>query len=278
MPVRPRRIAAMPCRPALSPLLPLTALAAVSLLSLPAPASAQAGQRCAAPQPGRYVVIGQGDVGTEPVARLLQETWNPDGSIRGVRLERRGRRYGESTYSGRFRAISECRVAITRSDGSASSPSQAVLDPSGHPRFSLGTLPDVVVASRWFRQPAGSCQAALLDGTVVSMQQGRSWQRGSWQPNAVVQHERWRGGQVSGIAISSNGPTIEEATYSGTIKVEDSCLATIRQRDSLGRAYNYRAIVLGDGGGYLYLQTDPDDLTVGWLERVRSFRPAAGGL
>lgn len=268
----------MSCRPLRSPLLPITLLMALPLLSPQAPASAQVSQRCAAPQPGRYVVIGQGDVGSDPVARLLQETWNPDGSIRGVRMERRGRSYGESIYSGRYRAISACRVAITRSYGSATSPSQAVLDPSGHPRFSLGTLPDVVVASRWFRQPAGSCTAALLDGTVVSMQQGRSWRRGGWQPNAVVQHERWRGGQVNGIAISSYGPTIEEATYSGTINVDDSCLATIRQRDSLGRAYNYRAIVLGDGGGYVYLQTDPDDLTVGWLERVRSLRPAAGGL
>jgi hypothetical protein len=107
------------------------------------------------------------------------------------------------------------------------------------------------------------------------MQEGRSFQDGRWRPNAVAQHERWSGGHVNGIAISSYGTTIEEATYSGTITVENSCLATIRQRDSLGRLYNYRAIVLGDGGGYLYLQTDPDDLTVGWLQRVRSLR--AGG-
>jgi len=266
----------MSLRPALCGLLPLPLLAAATLLS--APASAQTPLRCAAPQPGRYGVMGDGDARGEPVARLLLETWNPDGSIRGVRLERRGRSYAESPYSGSYRAISECRVAITRSYGAASSPSQAVLDPSGQPRFSLGTLPDVVVASRWFRQPAGSCTAALLDGTVVSMQQGLSWKAASWQPNAVVQHERWSGGRVNGIAISSYGPTIEEATYRGTIAVEGSCLATIRQRDSLGRAYNYRAIVLGDGGGYLYLQTDPDDLTVGWLERVRSLRLPAGGV
>jgi hypothetical protein len=34
-------------------------------------------------------------------------------------------------------------------------------------------------------------------------------------------------------------------------------------------AYNYRAVVLADGSGYLYLQTDPDDLTVGFLEHER---------
>lgn len=267
----------MSSHPVLPALLPLPALLITSLLGAAAPASAQTPLRCAAPQTGRYVVMGQGESRGEPVARLLQETWNADGSIQGVRLERRGRTYSESPYRGSYRAISECRVAITRSYGAATSPSQAVLDPAGHPRFSLGTLPDVVVASRWFRQPAGSCLAALLDGTVVSMQQGRSWRQGRWQPNAVVQHERWSAGRVNGIAISSDGPTIEEATYTGTIAVESSCLATIRQRDSLGRPYNYRAVVLGDGGGYLYLQTDPDDLTVGWLERVRSRSAAAGG-
>jgi hypothetical protein len=226
--------------------------------------------RCAAPQPGRYAVMGQGEFRTEPVARLLQESWNADGSIQGVRLERRGRTYSEAPYSGSYRAISECRVAIQRSYGASSSTSQVVLDPAGYPRFSLGTQPDVVVASRWFRQPAGSCSAALLDGTVVSLQEGRSLKGGRWQPNAVVQHERWSGGRVHGIAIASYGSTIEEVTYKGGITVAQSCLATIRQVDSLSRPYNYRAIVLGDGGGYLYIQTDPDDLTVGWLQRVRS--------
>lgn len=252
-------------------LLPALLLSAAGCM-LPPTAATAAPQplRCAAPQPGRYAVIGQGEFRGEPVARLLQETWNPDGTIRGLRLERRGRTTSEAPYSGTYRPISECRVAIQRSYGSAGSASQAVLDPAGTPRFSLGTMADLVVASRWFRQPAGSCSAALLDGTVVSMQEGRSFQNGRWQPNAVVQHERWSDGRVNGIAISSYGPTIEEATYKGSIAVEDSCLATIRQRDSLGRSYSYRGVVLGDGGGYLYLQTDPDDLTVGWLQRVRS--------
>lgn len=226
--------------------------------------------RCAPPQPGRYAVIGQGAFRGEPVARLLQETWNADGTIRGVRLERRGRAYSEAPYSGTYRAISECRVAIQRRYGATTSPSQAVLEPAGYPRFSLATQADVVVASRWFRQPAGSCTAALLDGTVVNMQEGLSNRDGGWRPNAVVQHERWSDGRVQGIAITSEGATIEESPYAGSILVEQSCLATIRQRDSLGQAYNYRGVVLGDGGGYLYLQTDPDDLTAGWLQRVRS--------
>jgi len=107
------------------------------------------------------------------------------------------------------------------------------------------------------------------------MQQGRSWKNGLWKPNAVIQNERWRAGNVLGIAISSYGSRIEEATYSGTIKVDADCLATVNQTDSLGVAYNYRAVVLADGSGYLYLQTDPDDITVGYLEHERARSGAA---
>jgi hypothetical protein len=45
--------------------------------------------------------------------------------------------------------------------------------------------------------------------------------------------------------------------------------------DSLGVAYNYRAVVLADGSGYLYIQTDPNDLTVGYLEHQRARAGAA---
>jgi hypothetical protein len=144
-----------------------------------------------------------------------------------------------------------------------------VLDPQGYPRFSLGTLPDVLLISRWYRQPTSSCSSALLDGAVVSMQTGHSRKGQSWQANAVVQHEQWQQGQVKGIAVSSYGPTIEESTYKGSITVSPDCLATVKEVDSLGTAYNYRAVVLADGAGYLYLQTDPNDLTIGSLERVK---------
>jgi len=218
--------------------------------------------------------MGEGELGGEPIAILLQETWNGDGTLQGVRLERRGRINRESTYTGRFRPISNCRVAIERSYLNTVSTSQAVLDLQGRPRFSLGILPDVLIVTRWFAQPAQACTASLLDGMVVSQQQGRDWRGGKWQLNAVVQREHWRGGQVKGLAISSYGPTVEEATYTGTIAVQPDCLATIQQRDSLGKAYNYRAIVLADGSGYLYLQTDPDDVTVAFLERLSPPSPA----
>jgi hypothetical protein len=184
-------------------------------------------------------------------------------------MERRGRIYREVAYTGRYRSLSLCRAGIERTYDSRISTSQAVLDASGSPRYSLGTLPDVVVVSRWFAQGSGACRASLLDGTVLSMQQGRNWKDGLWRPNAVIQNERWRAGSVLGIAISSYGPRIEEATYSGTITVGADCLATVKQTDSLGVAYNYRAVLLADGSGYLYLQTDPDDLTVGFLEHER---------
>jgi len=226
--------------------------------------------QCTAPRPGRYVVMGDGVAQSEPVARILQETWHPDGSITGIRLERRGHTYREVAYTGRFRSLSLCRAGIERTYDSNTSTSQAVLDAGGRPRYSLGTLPDVVVVSRWFQQPAGTCSAALLDGSVLSMQQGRNWKEGLWRPNAVIQNERWRAGSVLGIAISSYGSRIEEATYSGTISVAADCLATVKETDSLGVAYNYRAVVLADGSGYLYLQTDPNDLTVGYLEHQRA--------
>ena len=237
---------------------------ATTLLAKPA-----APVQCAAPRAGRYVVMGDGVAQKDPVARILQETWNPDGTISGIRMERRGRIYREVAYTGRYRSLSLCRAGIERTYDSNISTSQAVLDASGSPRYSLGTLPDVVVVSRWFAQGSGACLASLLDGTVLSMQQGRNWKDGLWRPNAVIQNERWRAGSVLGIAISSYGPRIEEATYSGTIAVGADCLATVKQTDSLGVAYNYRAVVLADGSGYLYLQTDPDDLTVGFLEHER---------
>jgi hypothetical protein len=260
---------------------PLLALLALGLGGNPALAGGSvASSVCAAPQPGRYVVFGDGEARNEPVARILQETWRPDGSLEGVRLERRGLIYREVAYTGRYRPLNLCRVAIERGylDGTTlrTSSSQAVLDRSGRPRYSLGTLPDVVVVSRWFNQGNGSCNAGLLDGNVVSMQSGRSYREGRWRPNAVIQNETWKGGAVEGIAITSSGPRIEEATYSGTITVEPNCLATVKEKDSLGVAYNYRAVVLSDGSGYLYIQTDPNELSVGYLEHQKAAGVAAG--
>lgn len=251
------------------PTLALTLVACLGAGLCPPQASAKPPQgSCAPPQPGRYAVIGEGELKGEPLARLLLETWNSDGSLTGVRLERRGRSYRESTYTGQFRPLTNCRVGIERTYLSTVSTSQAVLDPQGRPRFSLGVLPDVLMLSRWISQPQQRCSVSLLDGVILSQQQGKDWRDQQWQANAVLQREEWRNGQVKGLAISSFGPTVQEATYRGSITVQPDCLATIQQTDSLGKTYNYRAIVLADGSGYLYLQTDPDDVTVAILERV----------
>lgn len=246
-------------------------------LSAPQATANPAEATCAAPRPGRYAVMGEGDLKGEPLARLLLETWNSDGSLKGVRLERRGRTYRETTYTGQFRPITNCRVAIERTYLNAVSTSQAVLDLQGRPRHSLGILPDVLMVSRWFVQPEQACSASLLDGVVVSQQRGKDMRGQQWQANAVVQREQWRSGQVKGLAISSYGPTVEEATYSGTIEVQPDCLATIKQTDSLGKPYNYRAIVLADGSGYLYLQTDPDEVSVAHLQRLSGGSSANSG-
>jgi hypothetical protein len=257
----------------------LVAAAILPLLAstgmLPAARAAEP-QDCSAPRPGRYVVMGDGVVQDEPLARILQETWKPDGSISGVRLERRGRSYKEVAYTGRFRPLSLCRAAIERSYNNETSTSQAVLDRTGRPRYSLGTLPGVVVVSRWFDQGSNPCTASLLDGSVLSMQQGRSWRDGQWRPNAMIQQERWNAGRVEGISITSYGPSIEESTYSGSISVAADCLATVQEKDSLGVPFNYRAVVLSDGSGYLYLQTDPNEHTVGFLEHQRTTASAPG--
>ncbi|MCX5953289.1 MAG: hypothetical protein NTZ40_07320 [Cyanobacteria bacterium] len=226
-------------------------------------------QPCAAPQPGRYVLMSQGNLPAGPYAALLQETWSADGQIRGVRLQRTGHEFSEAPYTGRFEPISLCRVRIQRTFANTLRQSQAVLDLNGIPRYSIGLLPDVFSISRWFRQPNTACTASLLNGAAVSQQEGANYRQGAWRRNGTVQHERWNNGTVRGIAISSYGETVEEATYQGTLKVGPDCLATIHQRDSLDVDWNYRGIVLADGSGYLYLQTDRDDLNVGYIEHLR---------
>jgi len=226
-------------------------------------------QPCAAPQPGRYVLMSQGNLPAGPYAALLQETWSADGQIRGVRLQRTGHEFSEATYTGYFEAISLCRVRIHRTFGNTVRQSQAVLDLNGQPRYSIGVLPDVFSISRWFRQPETACSASLLNGAMVSQQEGADYRQGTWRRNGTVQHERWNNGTVRGIGISSYGETVEEATYRGTLQVAPDCLATIHQRDSLDIDWNYRGIVLADGSGYLYIQTDRNDVNVGYLEHLR---------
>jgi hypothetical protein len=69
--------------------------------------------------------------------------------------------------------------------------------------------------------------------------------------------------------VSSYGGRQERAGYSGRLELGADCLGRMRQRDALGTSYDYRVLVLASGGGYFYLQTDPNDLTLGLLQRLR---------
>lgn len=274
--------------PALRPAL----LAALLPLSLGLPAAAASPpvpeglERCAAPRPGRYVLLGSGEHRGEPVAVLLQERWHADGRVEGVLYRRQGRRFLEARTSGRWKVDAHCWAALERrleptgsaipkalpgaATAAATVMAEAVaLDQRGLPRASLVLAPDEVLSLRYVAQPDVACSTALLDGLVTSQQQGRSWQGGRWQPNAVVQREWWSGGVVQGWAVSSYGGQLERAGYSGRLQLGADCLGTMAQRDVLGVAYDYRVVVLAGGGGYFYLQTDPNDLTLGLLQHQR---------
>lgn len=230
---------------------------------------------CLAPAAGRYVVMQQGSgAGQVPMARLLQETWRADGRIEGLLMERQGRRWREVPYTGQVGAGARCRATIRRtpaSDGAegmgGAQHAEVVLDGRGRPAYSLDLGLGSVTTGRWWLQAPQACQAESLDGVVLSQQQGWSWRGNRWEANAVVQREVWRGGQVRGVALSSYGGRQEVAGYTGSLRLGPDCLGRLNQTDEEGTGYDYAVVVLSDGSGYLYLQRDPDDLTIGGLER-----------
>jgi len=234
--------------------------------SMPAPAGLM---ECAAPAAGRYAVLGSGQLDGEPAAVLMQETWQADGRIEGIRWQRQGRRFIEERYSGSVTADAHCWARVVRQGKTGAFTDTVGLDQQGVPRVSLRGGVGQVLSLRYVPQPQTACRSELLDGLVTSQQQGQSWRDGAWQPNAVVQREWWRAGIVQGLAYSSYGGEQQQATYSGRLQVGRECLGRMVQRDSRGVTYNYRVLVLASGGGYVYLQTDSDDLTLGLLQRQR---------
>lgn len=257
-------------KPCLGSALPSLATLTGLMITSHVPAIAQSGSglSCPSPRPGRYLAMVQGTAQQEPVALLLQESWNADGSINGIRMERRGRTYREVSYAGKLRPISNCRVAVERGFDNDTVPSQVFIDGAGRPRYGIALLPGVVVSSRWSPQPTTSCKAEVLDGDLVSVREGLNWQENRWVPNTIVQRESWRSGKAMGMGVASFGTTLGESTYQGTMESESTCLATIKKSDSLGNRYSYRGIFRSDGKGYVYLQTDPDALSVGTMERL----------
>jgi hypothetical protein len=144
---------------------------------------------------------------------------------------------------------------------------EVVLDGRGRPAYSLDLGLGSVTTGRWWHQAPQACRTDSLNGVVLSQQQGWSWRGNRWEPNAVVQREVWSAGRVRGVALSSYGGRQEVAGYSGSLSLSPDCLGRLSQTDAQGTSYDYAVAVLSDGSGYLYLQRDPDDLTIGWLER-----------
>ena len=223
---------------------------------------------CAKPKAGRYVVMERGVIGTEPTARLIQERWMPNGRIEGIVFERTGQDSRREGYRGTYQVQSNCQALVQRQLSSTTESTITVLNPNGEPVFGLATQPQTVISSRWFPQGPEICQASELDGVVLSRQNGLNWDGSSWRPNAVVQREMWSNGVVRGEAISSYDGRQEQASYTGDIKTQADCWARLIETDSKGVDYNYNAVLLTGGRGYIYLQDDATDLTLGLLERV----------
>ena len=252
----------------------------VSALISAAPPAAQAQAApstplgCPAPHLGGYVVMGQGRKGVTPLAELGQERWLPHGRIEGVRFSRQGKLFEEQRYLASYAVMPGCWVAVQRADRSGVMPATVALDGAGRPKVGISTTPGVAFTSQYLPQPERPCTPNQLDGLVISQQQGFTFksgpaQSGSWQPNAVIQREQWRGGKVSGLAVSSYGGKRQQAPYTGSLNLEAHCLGRLREVDGLGGVYNYRVVLLASGAGYLYIQSDPGDLTVGHLAHQR---------
>ena len=242
-------------------------LALAASLVIPTQVRAES-KECAEPKAGRYVVMERGVIGTEPTARLIQERWMPNGRLEGIVFERTGQISRRERYIGTYQVRSHCQALVQRQLSSTTESTITVLNPNDEPVFGLATQPRTVISSRWFAQGPETCDASELDGVVLSRQHGLSWDGSSWRPNAVIQREVWSNGVVRGESISSYNGRQEQASYTGDIKTQDDCWARLTETDSKGVDYNYNAVLLSGGRGYIYLQNDATDLTLGLLERV----------
>ena len=86
----------------------------------------------------------------------------------------------------------------------------------------------------------------------------------------MIQKESWTGWSMVGLAVSSYDGAGEVAAYQGQFTQDQNCIGRIRQQDDRGVIYAYAAILRSDGGGYAYLQTQGDDLTVALVEKLGS--------
>ncbi|UPM50820.1 hypothetical protein MY494_03275 [Synechococcus sp. A10-1-5-1] len=248
--------------------------AALLITALPAGPSPAAPATCPI-STGRFAVWGAGVIegSKTPTARLMEERWLPNGRVEGLLVERLGSQERRSAYRGQRSIGSNCVAVIERQLPWGLDRSEVVLDGRGRPVYGLIRSTGRVISSSWLPMATGRCNNANLNGLVVSRQMGLSQVSGGWSPNAVVQREQWKNGSVEGIALSSYGGNSETASYSGQLTLNPrSCWGTIQETDQTGRSYNYSALIVNGrrsngARGYLYLQRDPGDLTVGWLVR-----------
>ena len=245
---------------------------AVVISALPTPAPA-ADTTCPQPMQGRYAVMGvgvmRGTPTSTPTAHLLEERWLAGGRLEGILVERQGRSQRTARYSGTAKVVGSCVLELERRLPWGSERSEVVLDGRGRPLYSLSRSSGSVVSSRWLPMAPGACRPADLNGLVLSSQVGLNWSQAGWKPNAVVQREHWSDGSVKGLALSSYDGQGETSAYSGALQLDSgSCWGTLRETDARGSVYNYRALLVkgrSSARGYFYLQSDPDDLTAGWL-------------
>lgn len=222
---------------------------------------------CPSPRHGRYVVFGHGKSNGRPFAALTLEEWKANGSVYGNFFTRSGKDFNQGTYQGRWKKQPDCTIAIDRDLLEPISRTWAVVDQGGVPRFSISSVQGSVLTMRYVEQGVQSCSMNTLNGLIVSQQNGLSFVDGEWLPNVVVQSEVWDSGSVRGLALTSSNGRITNLPYSGNIDIQENCIARMTEQNSLDEPFNYVAIVLANGGGYVYLQTDENDLTLGFLSR-----------
>lgn len=239
----------------------------IILLSMPWPGRAETRDSCTTDSfAGRYVGLENGYIRSQPAARLYQETWTAEGQVWGTLWLRQGKRFSATPYQGQVDIGTDCAATISRSLPTGVWNSAATLSATSRRGYTLDTTRGNTLSGTLTPQTVAACGPQTLHGVILSSQMGFSFNRGVWQPNAVIQRENHDGtGQLSGLAISSYAGKIERVDYTGTFRVSPDCWGTLVEVDSQGTPYHYQVVVRADGSGYYYLQTDPRDLTGAFL-------------
>ena len=246
---------------------PFLGLLLIPILSQLTEAKPNSDAICKKPKIGTYIIASQGSKQNIPIGQLQLETWNSDGTLTGTRFLREGRSYNENFYTGKWKNIKNCTISVSRSE--IGWDSSVILQSNGNPHFGIISTPGIVPSELWFPQSKKSCTKDTIVGTVLSVQVGHQLKDGKWLPDRVIQREQWNSWRMSGVAIASYSGKFEAATYQGKFTQTNNCIGSIRQQDAYGMTYNYIAILLSNGKGYVYLQTQDDALTLAVLEHSK---------